>query len=486
MYVRLSKNSFIRVNNTLGYIVNQATRLDRRYNETGVDYLAVISRTPQDVELLVREKLLPLYANVSFEIVYEDFMEFIMDLAAYDFLVVGETVEDLEGKDVIYSYAKGNMHTRKSLFSQDIGEEVPLDTQISALQEAKTNPYLMSLQFEITNKCNERCIHCYIPNEEKNVGIKLPLEKFTKIVDEFAEMGGLQICLSGGEIFLHPDLIPMVEYCRDKDMQISLLTNLVSLRDNHVSAIKAANVALIQTSLYSMNAETHDRITTIRGSFDKTKSAIEKLVAADVPVKISCPMMKANKDDFHDVLQYAASLGIQVQTDFILMAEENGDTSNLAQRLSLEETEVVIKEIIENRGKSIEDAYSNDAAFVFDKRLFSNLPPCSAGVNNLCVSANGDVYPCTGWHGFTVGNLFRQSLKEIWIESEKLKRLRNITNSDFEKCQNCEAFEYCSLCMARNFNESNGDIFGIAQHFCDVAFLNKKIHDLYVSKESRN
>ena len=45
-----------------------------------------------------------------------------------------------------------------------------------------------------------------------------------------------------------------------------------------------------------MNPEIHDKITTVKGSFEKTKAAIEKLVAADVPVQISCPLMKANKD----------------------------------------------------------------------------------------------------------------------------------------------------------------------------------------------
>ena len=54
-----------------------------------------------------------------------------------------------------------------------------------------------------------------------------------------------------------------------------------------------------------MNPETHDFITTIKGSFLKTKAAIELLVQNDIPVQISCPVMKANKHDYIDIINYA-------------------------------------------------------------------------------------------------------------------------------------------------------------------------------------
>ena len=60
-----------------------------------------------------------------------------------------------------------------------------------------------------------------------------------------------------------------------------------------------------------MEPEIHDRITTIKGSQIKTKAAIEKLVAADIPVQIACPLMKANKDSYKDILFYAQSLQIK-------------------------------------------------------------------------------------------------------------------------------------------------------------------------------
>ena len=53
-------------------------------------------------------------------------------------------------------------------------------------------------------------------------------------------------------------------------------------------------------------------------------------------------------------------------------------------------------------------------------------------------------------------------------------------------CITCEAKEYCDMCMVRNFNESNGDMFKINKHFCDVAFLNKKIIENFLVKNIPN
>lgn len=162
----------------------------------------------------------------------------------------------------------------------------------------------------------------------------MPLEKVKSVIDEFSAMGGINVTLSGGEAFLHKDLMTIVKYCREKDLKISILSNLISLKDEHIKVLKEANISLIQVSLYSMDPAVHDFITTIPGSWKRTKGSIEKLVAEDIPVQISCPLMKANKVGYDKVLEYARSLKIKAQTDYIIMARSDLDTGNLANRLS--------------------------------------------------------------------------------------------------------------------------------------------------------
>ena len=80
------------------------------------------------------------------------------------------------------------------------------------------------------------------------------------------------------------------------------------------------------------------------------------------------------------------------------------------------------------------------------------------------------------------GNIHEQPLREVWENSEQLKKIRNITKEDFPQCLECEVQDYCTFCLERNYNESGGDMFKINKHFCDVAFTNKKVVEEFQRK----
>ncbi len=483
MLVRQSKNTFIRYYDGEGYIMNQMTRYDRVYNETGTVFLHEISRIPKDVKTIV-ENLSSLYGDsVSKERLHADFLSFVEDLESHYFVVTGETEEECTSKDFVFSYSLGNLKTNMVDFTQDTIQTVDECTVNSMLEADQRKPHLKSIQFELTSRCNERCIHCYIPNSKKNKGKDMSFELFCDILDQFAEMGGLHVSLSGGEVFLHKDVIRAIQYCRIKDMEICILSNLISLKESHIQAIKDANVSYVQCSLYSMDPDIHDTITTVKGSFEKTLNAIKRLIANDIPVQISCPLMKANKDSYLDVLEFAQQNKIKAFSDYILMGEANLCTDNLRNRLSIEETEKVIRNLIEHdvdypRWVKEKRPYLES----IDKERYAKQALCGAGLNNICITENGDLYPCPGWQSMIVGNIFKKSLKDIWNYSDHLKRLRKITHNDFPKCLECEARKFCTMCLERNCNENNGDMFKVGKHYCDVAFAHKKLYEEYVAK----
>lgn len=483
MLVRQAKNTFIRFYNGEGYIMNQLTRYDRVYNETGTDFLREINRVPQDVNSIVN-RLSVLYGDsVSREILYHDFVSFINDLERCYFVVTGGTEEECNFKDIDFSYYLGNLKTNIIDFSQGTTQPVDEYTSDSMLEADQRRANLKSIQFELTSRCNERCIHCYIPNSKKNAGEDMPFEDFCNIVDQFANMGGFHVSLSGGELFLHKDVIRAIQYCRKKDMEICILSNLTALQDDQIPLIKEANVSYVQCSLYSMDANIHDTITTVKGSHKKTLEALKKLIKADVPVQISCPLMRANKYSYLGVQEFAQQNKIKAFSDYILMGEANLCTDNLRNRLTLEETEQAIRNIIEHdvdypRWIREKRPYIEKIS----KERYAKQALCGAGLNNICVSANGDLYPCPGWQSMIVGNLNEHSLKDIWENSPKLIKLRSITNSDFPECLDCEARKYCTMCLERNCNENNGDMYKISKHFCDVAFAHKRIVEEYMDK----
>jgi radical SAM protein with 4Fe4S-binding SPASM domain len=288
-------------------------------------------------------------------------------------------------------------------------------------------------------------------------------------------MGLLDLTLSGGELMLHKSFCDILCKKKDYDFSINIFSNLTLLNDEIIAEMKAIRLSSVQVSLYSMKPEIHDAITKLPGSFYKTRNAILRLIENGIPLQISCPMMKQNKNDYVDVLNWAHEHRVRVVTDYIMMARYDHTTGNLDNRLPPDEVEKVINVIIENDEGYQRELNSSDFE-EHNNRNRSNDIVCGVCVLSLCMVANGNIYPCPGWQDYVCGNLRKQSLKDIWGNSPKVKYLRSLHKKDFPKCLTCTDKAFCTMCMVRNANEApDGNPLHINKHFCKVAALNRKI-----------
>jgi radical SAM protein with 4Fe4S-binding SPASM domain len=288
-------------------------------------------------------------------------------------------------------------------------------------------------------------------------------------------MGVLNITLSGGEPMVHKNFCGFLRKAKEYDFSINILSNLTLLNDEIIAEMKANRLSSVQVSLYSMNPAIHDGITMVPGSFEKTKNAILALIENDIPLQISCPTMKQNRNCYVDVFAWAREHRVRAVTDYIMMARYDHTTGNLDNRLSLDEVGQVINDIISNDTEYQENMKKADIEEA-DKRDTANDIVCGVCVSALCMVANGNVYPCAGWQGYVCGNLRETPLREIWDNSPKVQYLRRLRKKDFPKCLSCPDKSFCAMCMVRNANENpEGDPLKINEHFCKVAALNKKI-----------
>ena len=476
MYYRQKKDTYIRNYDGVGYITSSGLFNDRLVNSSGAVFLQALSRKPQSTEQLL-EKICPQFIGVEKTILRKDAIEFFDILVEDGFLVKGTTVEELDRQDTGFSYKMIDpIASSKTDYSPKV-KRAGLDTQTELEKLFAKKPHLTSFQIELTSKCNERCIHCYIPHDFKLHDIKPGL--FFNVLEQLRKMGVLSLTLSGGEPMLHPNFSSFLRAAKSFDFNVCILSNLTLLNDEIVAAMKEGNAASVQVSLYSMIPEHHDAITTVKGSFEKTKKAILTLIDNDIPLHVSCPVMKANKNDYLDVMKWCHEHKVRSQTDYIMMAEFNHDTSNLANRLSVDEVGNVIRSILLediDYQKAILSAdfieNCNKACFDPERRL------CGVGSSSCCMVANGNVYPCPGWQEYVLGNLNNDSLENIWNNSDKIKYLRSLRMKDLGngKCCNCEFASFCSPCMVRNANESySGNPLEINSHFCAVAAKNKQV-----------
>ncbi len=475
MLYRQKKDTYIRNYDGVGYITSTGIFNDRVVNQSGTVFLCAINREPQTLEQLA-DKIAPQFVGVDRETIIADARDFYDTLVADGFLVKGESAEELNAKDTGFTYNVLQPKTIREDFTPTI-QRADSDTQEFLEAHFKGKPHLTQFQIELTSRCNERCVHCYIPHDLKLYDITD--EMYYSTLEQLSKMNVLSVTLSGGEPMMHPHFLEFLKAAKKYDFYVNILSNLTLLNDEIVEAMKDGNVSSVQVSLYSMIPEHHDAITKVKGSFEKTKNAILKLIENDLPLHVSCPTMKGNKDDFQDVLAWCHEHKIRAQTDYIMMAEFNHETENLANRLSVEEAGNVIKSIMEGdedyQQSILADDFverCNNAQFNPERRL------CGVGVSSCCMVANGNVYPCAGWQEMVLGSLATDTLQNIWDNSEKIQWLRGLKMKDLGggECCKCDKAAFCAPCLVRNANESpTGNGLEINRHFCAVAAKNKQI-----------
>ena len=473
MLICLAKDSFVRFYDDIGYITNQLTRQDRLYDINGKIFLQQLTRKPRPIEDII-DSLMEIYVGADYQEIKKDLSDFIGELESEKFVVSGMTEDEINAKMPSFSYSASDRKTMPRVKPEELSAASMATTDFFA-EYFKKKPQIFSFQFELTSRCNERCRHCYLPGARNFHDLETELT--LDILDQLADMGTLHVTFSGGECLLHKDFIKILRHAREKDFSISVLSNVTLLNDEIISALKDANIDLLQASVYSMDADEHDYITRLEGSHEKTIRNLERLIAADVPVQISCPTMRKTYKSYQKVLDWAYKHGVKGYTDYIMMARTDNSTDNLENRLTLDETENLLKDIInfDIEYRAILDNNGTPEPLNPDEHI------CGAGLDSMCVAADGEFYPCSGFQGYPLGNAHDKTVAYVWNNSEPLKKLRDVKWKDFPKCMKCEAKPYCSMCMVRNMNET-GSIFEVSQHFCDVAFLNKKLVEEYKNK----
>ena len=478
--IRLCADTFVRRYGDNGYVTNQLFKKDLLFDDIGADFLCVLSRQPQNRDEIVAE-LAKLYNDVPLGELGADFDEFIGDLSADGFVVLGRSAAELDRIEPRFRYSEvkhivEEKNTDRLALKADASTELS-DTQTALSRLSQETPLLFNLQVELTSACNERCRHCYLPPSRHQCHADTAMVR--RAINQFAVAGGLSFAFGGGECLLHPDFPELLTHARNRDLSVSILSNLTRLDDHLLAAIKSARIAQLQVSIYSLKAEEHDFITQVPGSLAKTMAAVERLVSADVPVQVSCPVMRTNYRSYKDVLVWAQERGMKAQTDFIMMARSDFTKDNLSERLNDEETVALLRDMME-----ADRDYREDVESGRDPLDADDAPVCGVGRDTITLGADGIYFPCAGWQGYPVGDARKQTLMEVWTNSPELKRVRSITKGAFSACRKCADRDYCAMCLVRNFNESGGDMMRVAQRFCEVANLNRRVVEDW--KSARN
>ena len=189
----------------------------------------------------------------------------------------------------------------------------------------------LSVHFDLTYRCNERCVHCYLDHDDHG---EMTTAEVKHVLDQLAAAGTLFLIFSGGELLLRKDFFELVAYARQLGFDIKLKTNGLLIGERAAARIRELGVRQVQISVYSHRPDVHDGITKVPGSLDRTLAAIRFLKAQGLRVLIANVLMRQNVDDYPSVRALAAELGVECTIDPTITPKMDGDRSIVSLRVS--------------------------------------------------------------------------------------------------------------------------------------------------------
>ena len=317
----------------------------------------------------------------------------------------------------------------------------------------------LSVQLDLTYRCNERCVHCYLDHDDHG---EMTTAEIKDLLDQMADAGVFYLTISGGEIMMRRDFFQILEHARLRTFCVKLKTNGVMIRAKEAKRLRALGVESIQISIYSHRPEVHDAITKVPGSLRKSIEAVRFLQSQGLHVVLANVLMVQNAADYKGVRALAAELGVKCSLDPTVTPMMDGDRSIL----NLNVDQAALREVFQNG-----DLVGNVEQFcapppAMDDDALDTLP-CSAGHTACYVSPYGDVYPCVQFP-LPSGNVRHTRFVDIWRDSPQLKEVRSITLRDMPSCSKCIHGATCTRCPGLAYME--GNMLGPSSQDCEKSY----------------
>ncbi|MEM1515649.1 MAG: radical SAM protein [Candidatus Bathyarchaeia archaeon] len=341
-----------------------------------------------------------------------------------------------------------------------------------------TKPYRVPAPFLVvwnyTNACNLRCKHCY-QRADKPTSDELTTEEKLAIVDQLVENNISMIAFSGGEPLICEDFFRVAKYAHERGLYVSIATNGTLLTKENIARLKEAGIAYLEISLDGATKETHNSFRGIEGCFEKTIKGIMNSVAAGMFTCIATTATKHNLYEIPKIIDLAKKLGVKRAIVFNFIPTGRGEEI-IELDLTPSERENLLKYLYKELARGGIEALSTAPQFsrvclqqsfiegtdVLSpthfasltlhgkaKQLTDFLGGCGAGRLYCAIQPNGLVTPCV-FMPIVVGDLRRQSLKEIWQNSQVMNNLRDRGKLK-GRCGSCEYKYVCGGCRARAY-----------------------------------
>lgn len=282
--------------------------------------------------------------------------------------------------------------------------------------------------WNITNRCNLRCDHCYMGADAHTLPDELSDEETIELVRRMGAAGVPVVFLSGGEPMMRPNFWEILEEVNRQGVKPTISTNCTMIDEQAARRLAQHGVRWIATSMYGP-AEFHDAMVGVPGTHARIVRAIKALRAQDIGVVLKTALSQATWPYIYDIIAMAKDLdcGMIYICDLITAGRSQGE----------DETRVSVEQWRELADFIVEDMLDPDVSFEYDIGALPSIIPyiaerfiergvdvskglerlktisaCPVGKGHMNLSSDGNIMPCQFAQDWVVGNIREMSFAE--------------------------------------------------------------------------
>lgn len=312
------------------------------------------------------------------------------------------------------------------------------------------------VNFLITNRCNLKCRHCFIPFSNRSSRDELNREEIKELIRQLKEAKVFNIDIGGGEPLIRDDFFDVMEIIFQTKIRIGALnTNGTLITRDVAKKLAKYNIGVYIVSLDGSTPEIYGKMRGDEEAFRQVIQGIRNLVREGLEVRISTIVTKCNFKDLINIVFLGKDLGVSsVRFNHMFYAKPALrflKELKLSKEDQIEVLETVYK-LYQEFGDFIKGTYV-EAIKIIDKlerstslNITTQILPCPAGTTKCAIRGDGWVVPCEILFEKKIGSVKNNNFLEIWTNSEAWQEFRTSFELLFDEKENCKKCIYFPLC----------------------------------------
>ena len=315
---------------------------------------------------------------------------------------------------------------------------------------------LHEITIEVTQRCPNKCIYCSSLSDATKTQY-LDYETICRVVDDAKSLGAKSVSLSGGEPFLHSDIVKIAEFINLRGMTCLLYSSgIVLSKDGTPASVPADTLESIKgkVSKLIVNIEAADETTYNRimgtsfGGFELMQDSVRKAIKAGITVEAHVVPMKLNIQQLPKIMALCDQLGVS-RVSFLRLVVQGRAYEHKSEILLSEDDVVFAKNLVVTHAPQYQGAIRFGIPFGECTHRIN----CMTGTSKLDIRYDGKVYPCEAFKDMPDGinapdSIYEKRLSEIYNNSAYLNEIRRQLD-DFQQVNTCEC------CMNQYYRKQN-------------------------------